>query len=253
MSVEILDDVAVITVDNPPINLLHPRVAGRIAEAADDLGARSAIRCLVLTGTGRHFVGGADLRYVRTLDPDGAEAYVRAVQDMQLGLARLRQPVIAAVNGPALGGGCELAMACDIRVSSVDAVWGQPEVGLGLIPGAGGTQNLPRLVGTGQAKLLVLTGRRISADDARSIGLVDVVVPPSQVLGTALDLARAIAANAPLAVQAAKQAITTGVELPMEDAYRLEARLFGPLVATEDFREGTDAFFDKRPPNFTGK
>ncbi len=249
----VLGDVAVLTVDNPPVNLLHPRVARRIAEIADDLATRDDVRCLVLTGAGRHFVGGGDLRYVRTLDPDAADLYVRGVQDMQLGLLRLPQPVIAAVNGAALGGGCELAMACDIRVSATSAVWGQPEVGLGIIPGAGGTQNLPRLVGPGRAKLLVLTAQRISATEARTIGLVDLVVPDDQVLDAALEVARAIAANAPLAVRAAKRAINEGIELGLEDAYRLEARLFAPLVATADFGEGAQAFFDKRPPHFDGK
>lgn len=252
VSLEVLDHVAVLRVDNPPVNLLHPRVARQIGELADGLATRDDVRCVVLTGTGRHFVGGGDLRYVRTLDPEGAEAYVRGVQDRQLGLLRLPQPVVAAVNGSALGGGCELAMACDIRVSAESAVWGQPEVGLGIIPGAGGTQNLPRLVGTGRAKLLVLTARRIAAAEAHEIGLVDMVVPDDRVLDAALEVARAIAANAPLAVRAAKRAINDGIELGLEDAYRLEAGLFAPLVATADFGEGARAFFDKRPPQFSG-
>lgn len=253
MSVEVRDDIAVLTIDNPPVNLLHPRVAAAIAAAVDNLAAQPEVRCLVLTGTGSHFVGGGDLRYVRTLSAESAESYVRTVQGMQLGLSRMPQPVIAAVNGPALGGGCELAMACDVRVSSADAVWGQPEVTLGIIPGAGGTQNLPRLVGPGRAKLLVFTGQRISAQQAYDIGLVDMVVPPGELLEAALDLARVIAANAPMAVQAAKQAITLGVEMGLEDAYRLEASLFAPLVATGDFNEGADAFFAKRQARYTGK
>lgn len=252
VTLEVRDQVAVVRVDNPPVNLLHPRVARQIGELAHGLANRDDVRCVVLTGTGRHFVGGGDLRYVRTLDPAAAEDYVRGVQDRQLGLLRLPQPVVAAVNGSALGGGCELAMACDIRVSAESAVWGQPEVGLGIIPGAGGTQNLPRLVGTGRAKLLVLTARRISAAEAHHIGLVDMVVPDDRVLDAALEVARAIAANAPLAVRAAKRAINEGVELGLEDAYRLEAGLFAPLVATADFGEGARAFFDKRPPRFSG-
>jgi len=268
VTLEVRDDVAVLRVDNPPVNLLHPDVARQIGELADGLADRDDVRCVVLTGTGRHFVGGGDLRYVRTLDPEAAEAYVRGVQDRQLGLLRLPQPVIAAVNGSALGGGCELAMACDIRVSAASAIWGQPEVGLGIIPGAGGTQNLPRLVGTGRAKWLVFTGRRITAAEAYDIGLVDLVVPDdaasndavsndevsnNAVLDAALEVARAIAANAPLAVRAAKRAINEGIELGLEEAYRLEARLFAPLVATADFGEGAQAFFDKRPPQFNGK
>jgi enoyl-CoA hydratase len=172
---------------------------------------------------------------------------------MQLGLSRIPQPVIAAVNGTALGGGCELAMACDIRISADDALWGQPEVTLGIIPGAGGTQNLPRLVGPGRAKQLVFTGERITAQRALEIGLVDEVVAPDLVLDTAVAMGQTIAANAPLAVRAAKRAIDLGMQMSIEDALRVEASLFAPLVDTEDFAEGTAAFFAKQRPQFKGK
>jgi enoyl-CoA hydratase/carnithine racemase len=253
VSVERRGQIAIIAIDNPPVNLLHPKVATQIAEAAADLGGRADVRCLVITGSGRHFVGGGDLRYVRTLDAPAAERYVRGIQEMQLGLARLAQPVIAAVNGTALGGGCELAMACDIRVSADDALWGQPEVTLGIIPGAGGTQNLPRLVGMGRAKWLVYTGKRITARRAFEIGLVDEVVAPELVLSSAVALAQSIAANAPLAVQAAKRAINLGLQMSIEEAHQLEATLFAPLVDTEDFAEGSAAFFRKQEAEFKGK
>jgi len=253
VSVEQRGQIAIIAIDNPPVNLLHPKVAAQIADAVADLSGRTDVRCLVITGSGRHFVGGGDLRYVRTLDAPAAERYVRGVQEMQLGLSRLPQPVIAAVNGTALGGGCELAMACDIRVSADDALWGQPEVTLGIIPGAGGTQNLPRLVGIGRAKWLVYTGSRITAQRAMEIGLVDEVVAPDLVLDSAVALARSIAANAPLAVQAAKRAINLGMQMSIEEAHQLEATLFAPLVDSEDFAEGSAAFFRKQQAEFKGK
>jgi enoyl-CoA hydratase/carnithine racemase len=251
--VELRGQVAVVAIDHPPVNLLHPDVAAQIGAVVDELAQRTDVRCLVITGTGRHFVGGGDLRFVQTLDARAAERYVTAVQAMQLGLSRAPQPVIAAVNGTALGGGCELAMACDIRISADDALWGQPEVTLGIIPGAGGTQNLPRLVGPGRAKRLVFTGERITAQRALEIGLVDEVVAPDLVLDTAVALGRAIAANAPLAVRAAKRAIDLGMQMSIEDALHVEAALFAPLVDTEDFAEGSTAFFAKQKPEFKGK
>jgi enoyl-CoA hydratase len=253
VTVELREQVAVVAIDHPPVNLLHPDVAEQIAAAVDELAQRTDVRCLVITGTGRHFVGGGDLRFVQTLDARAAERYVTAIQAMQLGLSRIPQPVIAAVNGTALGGGCELAMACDIRISADDALWGQPEVTLGIIPGAGGTQNLPRLVGPGRAKQLVFTGERITAQRALEIGLVDEVVAPDLVLDTAVAMGQTIAANAPLAVRAAKRAIDLGMQMSIEDALRVEASLFAPLVDTEDFAEGTAAFFAKQRPQFKGK
>jgi enoyl-CoA hydratase len=253
VSVERREQVAVVSIDYPPVNLLHPAVAEQIRAATDDLANQPDVRCVVITGTGRHFVGGGDLRYVRTLDARAAERYVTGIQEMQLGLSRMPQPVIAAVNGTALGGGCELALACDIRISADDALWGQPEVTLGIIPGAGGTQNLPRLVGVGRAKWLVFTGERISAQRALEIGLVDRVVPPDEVVDAAVELGHSIAANAPLAVTAAKRAIDLGLQMSIEDALHVEAALFAPLVETEDFAEGSAAFFAKRKAAFKGK
>jgi enoyl-CoA hydratase len=160
--------------------------------------------------------------------------------------------VIAAVSGYALGGGCELAMACDIRVAAEDAAFGQPEAELGLMPGAGGTQNLPRLIGAGAAKRLLFTGRRIPATRAYELGLVDELAPPGQALTAALELAQAIARNAPLAVRAIKRAVNLGLQMSLVDGHRLEASLFASLVETEDFREGVTAFLEKRDPKFKG-
>jgi enoyl-CoA hydratase len=242
--------VATIVIDNPPVNALHPSVSHAIHRCLQEAGANADVRCVILTGTGKHFVAGADLHYVTTIDRTEGERYALSVQAMQDTIGTIPQPVIAAINGTALGGGCELAMACDIRIADERAIFGQPETTLGLIPGAGGTQNLPRLVGVGRAKRMVYTGERIKAPEALAIGLVDEVVPAGTVLDAARTLAETIAANAPLAVTAAKRAITLGMQMSVLDAHRMEATLFAPLVETQDLQEGARAFFEKRPPVF---
>lgn len=248
---QIAGEIATITIDNPPVNALHPKVARAIAECVKTIEQAPSVRCVILTAAGRHFVAGADLHYVTTIDRTEGERYALDVQAMQDGIGTLVQPVIAAINGTALGGGCELAMACDLRIADERATFGQPEVTLGLIPGAGGTQNLPRLVGPGRAKRLLFTGERISASDALDIGLVDEVVPTGTVLAAATTLAEIIASNAPLAVAAAKRAVNLGMQMSVLDAHRMEAALFAPLVETADLQEGAAAFFEKRPPKFT--
>jgi enoyl-CoA hydratase/carnithine racemase len=195
-------------------------------------------------------MAGGDIEYFKTLDRHRAERYVLGVQAMQDALQQLPQPVIAAINGTCLGGGCELAMACDIRIAEEQAEFGQPEVTLGIIPGAGGTQNLPRLVPLGRAKRLLFTGERIGAGEALAIGLVDEVVAMGEAQAAAQALARRIAANAPLAVAAAKRSVNLGLQMGLVDAHRLEASLFATLVETDDFAEGIRAFFDKRSPTF---
>jgi len=242
--------IGVITVDNPPVNALHPDVGRAIGEHVATIGQDADLRAIVLTGAGKHFMAGGDIQFMRSLDPYTAERYVLGIQAMQDQLGLLPQPVICAINGTALGGGCELAMACDIRVADERAVLGQPEVQLGLIPGAGGTQNLPRLIPQGRAKLLLFTGDRIDAREALSVGLVDQVVPAGTALEASLAIAERIAANAPAAVAAVKRAVNIGLQSGSVDGHRLEASLFGPLVVTADFTEGTTAFFEKRPPEF---
>jgi enoyl-CoA hydratase/carnithine racemase len=248
-------DVAVLTVDNPPVNALHPDVGAAIEERLAALGPDTSIRCLVITGAGRHFMAGGDISFFPTLrhDRDRAERYVLGIQRMQDALATLPQPVIAAIAGAALGGGCELAMACDIRIAQQDATFGQPEVTLGLIPGAGGTQNLPRLVGPGRAKRMLFTGERLTAGEALAIGLVDELVPDGTVLEHAVALGHTIAANAPLAVTAAKRAVNIGLQMSALDGHRLEATLFASLVQSADFTEGVTAFLQKRTPSFKRK
>ena len=174
--------VAVVTIDNPPVNALHPDVAAAIHDRCREAGEDPDVRAIVLTGAGeKHFMAGGDIKFIRTLDAFKAERYVFAVQEMQDQLGLLPQPVIAALNGTTLGGGLELAMACDIRIAEEHALFGQPEVSLGIIPGAGGTQNLPRLVPVGRAKKLLFTGERIGAEEALAIGLVEEVVPTRRV------------------------------------------------------------------------
>jgi enoyl-CoA hydratase/carnithine racemase len=243
--------IATITIDNPPVNALHPDVSAAIARHATAVADDPAVRCVVLTGAGKHFVAGGDIAFLRTLDRYRAERYVLGIQEMQDLLRRLPQPVVAAINGTALGGGCELAMACDIRIADERAMLGQPEVGLGIIPGAGGTQHLPRIVPSGRARRLVYTGDRITAAEALTIGLVDEVVPAGEALAAAHALAGRIARNAPLAVTAAKRAMTLGTQMSVIDGHRLEATLFAPLVETADFAEGTTAFFERRDPTFS--
>jgi len=243
----------VITIANPPVNALHPAVAAEIHDAVRTAVAGDpSVRSLVVTGEGKCFVAGGDIAHFRTLGISTAEIYALGIQDMQNALQDLSVPVIAAVNGAALGGGCELMMACDIRIADERAVFGLPEVTLGIIPGAGGTQYLPRLVSTGVAKRLLFSGERIDAVRAQAIGLVDEVVPAGAVLDAALKLAERINANAPLAVAAAKRSVNLGTQMALADALRLEAGLFGALFRSDDVAEGVSAFLEKRKPIYRG-
>ncbi|HRE42365.1 MAG TPA: enoyl-CoA hydratase-related protein [Terricaulis sp.] len=247
-------DVCVVAIDNPPVNAFHPRVAEALIEAFDALDRRKPKpRAVILTGAGRHFMAGGDVRFFQSLDETSAERYARRIQICQEILLHFEAPVIAALNGSALGGGCELMMACDIRVASEEAVFGLPEVTLGVIPGAGGTQNLPRLVPIGTAKKLLFTGDRISAAEALKIGLVDQLAPAGAVMDESMALAQRIAKNAPLAVATAKRAVNLGVELNLSEALRLEARLLGELFHSQDVKEGIAAFIEKRRADFQGK
>jgi enoyl-CoA hydratase/carnithine racemase len=242
----------IVTIDSKPVNALHPDVSDEILAAVDAAARDGSVRSVVLTGTGKHFVAGGDITYFQTLTPRTAELYALRIQQMQTALQTMGAPVIAAVNGTALGGGCELMMACDIRLAEEQAVIGQPEVGLGIIPGAGGTQMLPRLIPQGIAKRLLFTGERISAREALRIGLVDEVVETGGVLVAALRLAEKINANAPRAVAAAKRAVTLGLQMSLADGLRLEASLFGALFETADVKEGVAAFLEKRKADFRG-
>jgi enoyl-CoA hydratase len=250
------DGVLTITFNRPQVlNALNSATMSELSAAIDEAERDSDVRCVILTGAGeRAFVAGADINELKAIPdgPEGAE-FARRGQDILFRIENLSKPVIVAINGYALGGGCELAMACDIRIAADTAKLGQPEINLGIIPGYGGTQRLPRLVGKGQAKYLVLSGETISAQEALRIGLVDRVVPASELMASATDLARRIAAKPPIAIALAKRAINIGTETDLETACAFEASQFGLACATEDHLEGTSAFLEKRKPTFRGK
>lgn len=247
--------VAIVTVNRPQrLNALDARTIGELRQAALDLQRDDAVRCVIVTGAGdRAFVAGADINELATDTPDAARTRARKGQQVFDLLETLGKPVIAAVNGVALGGGCELAMACTLRVAAETARFGQPEINLGLIPGFAGTQRLSRLVGRTKAMEMVLTGSPISAQDALAIGLVNRVVPPGELMPSARALASDLAAKAPMAMRYAIDAIGRGLDMPFADACRLEAALFGAVSATEDMKEGTKAFLEKRKAVFKGR
>ena len=227
-------------------------VLRELGQAFDAFAADAGIDVVVLTGEGRAFVAGADIAEMSAMTAAEGKAFGRLGADVFRKIELLPQPVIAAVNGFALGGGCELAMACDIRIASAKAKFGQPEVGLGITPGFSGTQRLPRLVGLGKAKELIYTAAVIPADEALRIGLVNKVVAPEALMDEALALAATIASKARLAVRYAKEAINRGIETDIETGIAVEASLFGLCFATADQKEGMAAFLQKRKPDFTG-
>jgi enoyl-CoA hydratase len=252
---EIREGIAFITINRPDkLNALNDQVVDELADAAERVATEDAIKGAILSGAGQKaFVAGADIGDLAKQGPFDGKA--RAVR----GQAMLRRfetggkPVIAAVNGYALGGGCELAMACHLRIASETAKFGQPEVKLGIAPGYGGTQRLPRLVGKGNALQLILTAEPIDAQEAHRIGLVNRVVPAAQLLSTAEQILRGILAMGPLAVRLAMEAVDQGLEMTLEEGLLLEANHFGLLAATEDMKEGLTAFLEKRTARFRGR
>ena len=248
------DGVAVVTIDRQKkLNALNPEVMAQLGAAFADLKNDAAVRAVILTGAGdKAFVAGADIGVLARMGPVDGVQVSREGQDVLRGIERFPRPVIAAVGGYALGGGCELALACHLRIASERARFGLPEVGLGIIPGYGGTVRLTRLVGLGRAMELVLCGDMIDAARAAEIGLANRVVPHEELMVEAAKVARRIARNAPLAVQMALASMTTAVESTMEHAQAFEAHLFGLLASTSDMREGMAAFLEKRRAEFTG-
>ena len=246
------DQVTVLYVNRPQVlNAINRETLGEIADATRAFVADDAQGALVVTGQGeKAFISGADINELSTLGPSAAEDISRFGQRVVDQLEQSPKPVIAAINGFAFGGGCELALACHVRLASENAVMGVPEVSLGIIPGYGGTQRLPRLIGMGRALELILTGRRVKADEALALGLVQRVVPREQLLDEAVKLAEAMLKNGPLAVAAALEAVRRGLEAPMADALRLESALFGILASSQDMHEGLQAFLEKRPARF---
>lgn len=248
------DGVAWITVNRPEkLNALNRETVEAIAAAARRGLDDQDVAVLVLTGSGeKAFVAGADIGEMAAMDAREGQAFGRFLQTSFDLLERSHKPVIAAVNGFALGGGCELAMACHIRIAGENARFGQPEVNLGLIPGAGGTQRLQRLVGRGKAMELILTGEMVSAEEAHRIGLVNQIVPAAELRERVAALAAGISRKSPVALARAMEAVMTGGDLGLDDAMRLEASLFGLCFATGDMKEGTAAFLEKRKPEFQG-
>ncbi|MGC9159276.1 MAG: enoyl-CoA hydratase-related protein [Terracidiphilus sp.] len=247
--------LAILTIDRPQVlNALNAATLVELSAACEDLSAEAAIRVILLTGAGeRAFVAGADIRELAELTSEEGRAFALRGQELFRRLETMGKPVIACIRGFALGGGCELAMACSLRLASEDARLGQPEVKLGIMAGYGGTQRLPRLVGRGTGLKLLLTGAIIEAREALRIGLVDEVLPAAELMPRAEALAREIAANAPLAVAETLLAVDEGIDLPLDLALLREAAHFGHLCGTADKHEGTQAFLEKRPPAWKGE
>lgn len=252
---DVKDQIARVTFNRPTVlNALNFKTIDELNHCLDTLKADSSVRVLILTGSGeKAFVAGADINELARQTPlDGKDTALRG-QSVFRKLETMGKPSIAAINGFALGGGCELALACTMRIASRNARLGQPEVKLGILPGYGGSQRLSRLCGKGIAHEMILTGEMIGAEEALRIGLLNRVTEPGDLLATAESIARKIIANAPLAVKYSMEAVESGAEMPLQEGLFLEATLFGLCCATDDMREGTRAFLEKRPAKFQGR
>ncbi|HIJ86283.1 MAG TPA: enoyl-CoA hydratase/isomerase family protein [Desulfuromonadales bacterium] len=253
--IETTDGITTLTINRPQVlNSLTSEVVQELECALYGLDLDGTVKAVVLTGAGeKAFVAGADIKEMSEISAFQAHDFAMRGQRLMLLMRKMRKPVIAAVNGFALGGGLELALACDFIYASEKAKFGFPEVGLGIIPGFGGTQNLPRLIGPGRANELIFSGRIITAAKALDWGIVNEVFAPEELLPKALATAREITGKSPLGVAYAKDAIVNGMNMTKEDGFRYEASLFGVLFATADQREGMGAFIEKRPAEFKGK
>jgi len=252
LRIEARGAVTVLYVHRPDVlNALNRETLGEIEQAARRFLEDPAQGALIVTGSGeKSFISGADINELAVLDPRGAEDISRFGQRVVDVLEQSPKPVIAAINGYAFGGGCELALACHMRFASENAVMGLPEVSLGIIPGYGGTQRLTRLIGLGRALELILSARRVKADEAAALGIVNRVFPREQLLDETIKIAESMLKNGPLAVAAALEAARRGLEMPLPDGLRLESALFGILAASHDMHEGLKAFLEKRPAKF---
>lgn len=239
--------VGTIRLDRPKLNPLNGQVAQEIGEAVDEISTRDDVRAVVVWGGERVFAAGADIKEMGERDAITMFRYIGAFQDVYARLENLPQITIAAINGYALGGGCELALACDLRVCASDSQLGQPEILLGVIPGAGGTQRLPRLIGVGRAKELIYTGRFVPAEEALRIGLVNEVVEPAQVYERAVELAEGFASGPSVALMAAKQVIQSGIDIDKATGILLERQAFAALFASEDQKIGMESFIENGP------
>jgi enoyl-CoA hydratase/carnithine racemase len=247
---EILARFGVITIDYPPANAMSYQTIKELDEAVRSFLKMDKVKTFIITGAGKYFVAGADISELQALTPITAGEFNELTMRMLSSIANSPKPVICAINGMALGGGLELALACDIRLAAEGAKLGFPEINLGVMPGAGGTQRLPRIVGIGRAKELIFTGRLITAAEALELGIVEHVVPSKSLMEETTKLAGIIAEKGAVALRAAKRAIMEGIEMPLTQALELEQELFSELLGTEDKAEGTAAFLERRPPRF---
>lgn len=248
------DGIATITLNRPEAyNALNAQINRELIAGLSRVGADGEIRALILTGGPKVFAAGADVAEMAGAGPVKAYRYCEDGRRINRILEELPIPVIAAVNGMALGGGCELSLACDFRVAGEKTVFGLPETGLGILPGAGGTQRLPRLIGASRAKEMILLGKRVSGAEAFSIGLANALVPDENVYQEAMRMARKLAGMPRLAVEFAKRAVNAGTELGWDAGHRQEHMCFSMLFSTEDQKEGMQAFLEKRPPAYTGR
>lgn len=254
VTVSTADRIATVTLNHPPSNVLSTTVLGELDHLIAGLEADQAVRVVILTASGRFFCPGADIKELALLGAahQGSELSGKG-QALLNRIERFDKPVIAALNGACLGGGLELAMACHMRVAAAGIPMGLPEIKLGLIPGFGGTQRLPRIIGPSKAAELILTGETITSEEALALGLVNRLVPAPQVLPQALSLAALVTSKGRLATQAALRAIRTGLDSPMAEGLSREAELFGELCETSDKKEGMAAFLEKRPPKFSDR
>src|SRR5438094_2268490 len=252
VTITVADRIATITLNNPPSNVLSTAVLQELDQAFGAMEAENTVRVIIFTANGRFFCPGANISEVAKLQraDQGAQLSSKG-QELLNRIERLDKPVIAAINGACLGGGLELAMACHMRVAAAGVLLGLPEIKLGLIPGFGGTQRLPRIIGPSKAAELILTGETGTSEEALILGLVNRAVPPEEILLTAQKLAGMITAKGRLATQAALRAIRTGLDSPLAEGLAREAELFGELCETPDKKEGTTAFLEKRPPRFS--
>ncbi len=245
--------VRVLSMDRPPVNALGLDLVAELEDAAARLAADDRARCLVLRSGGKHFCAGADLKERREMSADEAKTFGGRLSSLMTAIAALPFPTIASVRGTAAGGGLELALACDLRVLAEDASVGLRETALGILPGAGGTQRLPRLIGPSRAKLWIFTARMHTAADALRDGVADAVVPADRLDDAALELAREIAGNGPVALRLAKRAVDRGLELPIQEGLAVESECYAGVLGTEDRLEALRAFTERRPPKFTGR
>ncbi len=248
------DNIALVTIDRPEaLNALNSTVIAELEQVVTELENDGTIRAMILTGAGRSFVAGADIGEQYPLDLDGGRRWGQRGSALMRRIEKLEFPTIAAVNGFALGGGCELAMSCDIILASEKAKFGQPEVGLGITPGFSGTQRLPRRVGVAKAKELIFSGRMVKSDEAERIGLVNAVYAPEALLDGAMEMARSFAKNAPIAVKYAKACIDRGMQTDIDSGIACENELFAMCFATADQKEGMGAFLEKRTAEFQNR